>query len=264
MKKLYFFDVDGTLIEFRKGIYDISHQLRSALKTIKERGDKYFICTGRAHGTLPDAIRTMEADGYSLCAGAFVTVDDKVLRNEHFSEETLSFMMERVMQFDVLIILECGFELYSNVFSKENGEELLKMWAIDRKYVKPLEDYRGLKVNKISITFNNLEDIKSMEDFSDRGITVLPQPTEDSFDITLSSCTKKDGVIAVKEYFKCEEETKVIAFGDSYNDIEMIEYADLGVAMGNAVDDLKKAADFVTLNVEEDGVFKGLVELGEI
>lgn len=264
MKNLYFFDVDGTLIEFRKEIYDISDNLKEALEKIKKRGDKFFISTGRAYGTLPPSIRNMNADGYSLCAGAFVTIGENVLRNVHFSKDDLNFMMERFLKHDVVILLECGFEIYSNAIDTEEGKKLLEMWAIDSNYVKPLRNYEDLKCNKISITFKNLEDIRTMEDFKDRGITVLPQPTEDSFDITLTSSTKKDGLVEIRRHFEKEDKLRLVAFGDSYNDMEMVSYADLGVAMGNAVDELKKVADYVTKDVDEDGIYEALKILGEI
>ena len=54
----------------------------------------------------------------------------------------------------------------------------------------------------------------------------------------------------------------IIAFGDNYNDIEMIEYADIGVAMGNGPQDLKQIADLVTRSVEDNGVYYGLKTLG--
>ena len=52
-----------------------------------------------------------------------------------------------------------------------------------------------------------------------------------------------------------------IAFGDNFNDIEMIEYAGIGVAMGNAEETLKQKSDYITLSNEEDGVGKFLNDL---
>ena len=56
------------------------------------------------------------------------------------------------------------------------------------------------------------------------------------------------------------EET--MAFGDSENDIEMLEFVGMGIAMGNATDDVKHAADHVTDDIDEDGIWKALVKLG--
>lgn len=54
----------------------------------------------------------------------------------------------------------------------------------------------------------------------------------------------------------------VVAFGDSMNDMEMIEYAGLGIAMGNAIEPLKRVADFVTDPIDQDGVWHGLIHAG--
>ena len=55
-----------------------------------------------------------------------------------------------------------------------------------------------------------------------------------------------------------------VAFGDGPNDFDMIEYAGIGVAMGNAVEALKRRADFVTKGIDEDGVAYAMEELGLI
>ncbi len=261
---LLFFDVDGTLLEFSRGIRDISPELKEALKQVHANGDKYFICTGRSHGGLPSSILEMGADGYSLCAGAFVTVNGQEVRNVHFPQDTLDFILNRLNQFPTLQYLECGLRLYTNHLGTEAARHFNEKFGIREENLEPLTETRGLEVNKISVTFKNLEDIACMEDFADHGITVLVQPSQDSFDITLSGSTKRDGIKAVKQYLGNAKDSKIFAFGDNYNDIEMIDYADVGVAMGNGPHDLKKIADFVTKNVEEDGVFFALQELGLI
>lgn len=261
---LLFFDVDGTLLEFSKGIRDISPELKAALAKIHANGDKYFICTGRSHGGLPSSILEMGADGYSLCAGAFVTVNAELVRNAHFSQATLDFILQRLGQFETLQYLECGLRLYTNHYGTPASKLFNEKFGIRETNLEPLAQIRGLEVNKISVTFKNMADIDCMEDFADHGITVLVQPSPDSFDITLAGSTKRDGIKAVKEYLGYPKNSKVYAFGDNYNDIEMIEYADVGVAMGNGPQDLKYKADYITKNVEDDGVLFALKELGLI
>lgn len=261
---LIFFDVDGTLLEFSKGIKDLSWELKQALETIRANGDRYYICTGRSHGMLPSTIREMKADGYSLCAGAYVRVNGQEIRNVYFSQEKLDFIMNRLRQYEPVFYLECGLDLYSNLSETEESHIYQKRFGIDSAYVKPLGETKGLKVNKISVIFNSPDHVEAMEDFSDHGITVLPQPGALGFDITLAHSTKRDGIKAVKEFMNTEGGVRTIAFGDNYNDIEMIEYADIGVAMDNGPEDLKQVADFVTRSVEEEGVLYGLKELGII
>ena len=261
---LLFFDVDGTLLDFSKGIRDISSELKTALDTIHAKGDQYFICTGRSHGGLPSSILEMGADGYSLCAGAFVRLYDKEIRNVHFSQATLDFILNRLNQFETLQYLECGLRLYTNHYGTPVSKHFNEEFGIRESNLEPLRVTQGLQVNKISVTFKNMADIDAMEDFADHGITVLVQPSPDSFDITLSGSTKRDGIKAVTEYLGDPKDAIVYAFGDNYNDIEMIEFADVGVAMGNGPQDLKNKADYITKNVEEDGVLFALKELGLI
>ena len=66
-------------------------------------------------------------------------------------------------------------------------------------------------------------------------------------------CSKATGLEKLSKYLNIKKE-EIIAIGDAQNDIEMIEYAGVGVAMGNANDEIKNIADFVTKSNEEDGV----------
>ena len=67
----------------------------------------------------------------------------------------------------------------------------------------------------------------------------------------------------IKEYLKKNniKKSETMAFGDGENDIDMLEFVQIGIAMGNASDNVKKYADFVTDSVDEDGIEKALEEL---
>jgi hydroxymethylpyrimidine pyrophosphatase-like HAD family hydrolase len=69
--------------------------------------------------------------------------------------------------------------------------------------------------------------------------------------------SKSNAVKFVSERLKLDS-SEIIAMGDNYNDIEMIKFAGMGVAMGNAPDDIKAIADFVTDTNNDDGVRKAL------
>ena len=80
-------------------------------------------------------------------------------------------------------------------------------------------------------------------------------------DIVPSNSSKPAGIRAALEHYGLRQE-ETIAFGDGGNDIPIIEYAGIGVAMGNATDDVKAAADYVTDTVDEDGVVTALQRFG--
>jgi Cof subfamily protein (haloacid dehalogenase superfamily) len=78
-----------------------------------------------------------------------------------------------------------------------------------------------------------------------------------AMDIIPSSGSKKEGIKRVLEYYKIPLEN-TMAFGDGENDIEMLEYVAIGIAMGNAGEKVKKAADYVTDGVDDDGILHAL------
>ena len=72
-------------------------------------------------------------------------------------------------------------------------------------------------------------------------------------EIMSMKASKSDAIHMLKDHFHVKQE-EIMAFGDNFNDIDMIRYAGLGVAMGNAADEVKEVADYITLSNEEDGV----------
>lgn len=80
-------------------------------------------------------------------------------------------------------------------------------------------------------------------------------------DIVPLNGSKAEGIKQLVNHLK-EKPKRVIAFGDGYNDIEMLQLADIGVAMGNASDEVKAHADFVTKRIDEDGIYYACEQLG--
>ena len=81
-------------------------------------------------------------------------------------------------------------------------------------------------------------------------------------DVVEKGNSKADGLRRLAVYFGEKEDlSDTVAFGDSMNDIEVVQEAGIGVAMGNAVDALKKVADYVTAPIGEDGIYKACEHL---
>lgn len=258
-----FFDVDGTLLDVRHQLMEVTSATKASFRQLKDKGDVRIICTGRSHGLLPSTIVDLEPDGYSLCAGAYVRWQGEILRNVTFPKETLAFMMERFAHHETILLLECGLDLYSNQYDTDLGRTLVEKLTLNPDHFTPLpKAWADLPVNKISVTFLDETAPDLFEDFTDHGITVLPQPIKNSYDITLTSSTKREGLEAIVNHLKLGEEDTILAFGDSYNDIQMLSFADIGVAMGDAPQEVKAVADKVTETVMEDGVARELERQG--
>ena len=79
----------------------------------------------------------------------------------------------------------------------------------------------------------------------------------------LEEYSKADGLRCLAEYFGEDTDLRdTVAFGDSMNDMEVIQEAGTGVAMGNAIEELKKCADLVTDPIEQDGIWNACIRLG--
>ena len=80
-------------------------------------------------------------------------------------------------------------------------------------------------------------------------------------DIVPVNGSKAEGIKQLVQHLS-EKPEQIVAFGDGYNDIEMLQLADIGVAMGNASDAVKAHADFITKPIDEDGIYYACEKLG--
>ena len=102
-KKIVFFDIDGTLYEFEKGIPDSAVE---GLKRLKENGHIIILCTGRPVSSLFPEILCLPHDGIISGAGTRVEFGDKVLRNELLSNELLMQTVPRMEKNGCTAVLE--------------------------------------------------------------------------------------------------------------------------------------------------------------
>ena len=92
---------------------------------------------------------------------------------------------------------------------------------------------------------------------------VCTQWFDTGYDVFSKNCSKSVGIEKVLEYYGIARED-TMAFGDGMNDKEMLELVKIGVAMGNAKDEIKSIADYVTDDVNHDGIIKALEHFGLI
>ena len=86
---------------------------------------------------------------------------------------------------------------------------------------------------------------------------------EYGFDVIPLNYNKAKGIEALINYLGIKKE-EVIAIGDGHNDAEMIKYAGLGIAMGNAIDKCKKVADYITSDIDDNGIYNAFKYAGII
>lgn len=258
MPKCFFFDVDGTLLPFGKSIPDSAVY---SIKAAQALGSRCFIASGRSIAELP-LFPMLAFDGYICSAGATIIVDDKLIYSAHIERGAFDSLFRYLSEKGFYVISQTDKATY---LSKDAWDMFTRQLM---KHIGRLVELNGLV---ISDTVPEDEDVKKVLFLSDDDgygvdrvrkeidpmFTVVNNtvglPQEIMAEIVLSGISKATGIEKVLSYFGVDRSDSV-AIGDGSNDIEMVEYADIGIAMGNSSGDLKAVADYITTDIEEDGI----------
>ena len=117
-----------------------------------------------------------------------------------------------------------------------------------------VKEYSGNPISQCCIYATAQEAKEFIKDLPDCKIS---QWNPCAYDVIPKQGGKTAGIESILKHYGIKKE-EIMAFGDAENDIEMLQYAQIGVAMGNADDEVKEAADYVTDMVDSDGIYKAL------
>lgn len=266
-RKLVFLDIDGTILDENVKITD---RTRYAVRQAKKRGHVVCIATGRCMAEIRTEIRAVGFDGYVSAAGAYIVYGDRVLYAKYLPEDVLRLAAGMIRKTGGICILEGSEYLYIPVKdwlnlekraqTEEEADRLLKAYHGSQYLFESWEEVSH--VNKISYFWSGLPYEKVKEQAEGLGLTATAFSMEwaagESGELTKQGCHKGEGILRMAEYLGIERED-MLAIGDSANDIEMLQTAGVGIAMGNADEDVKAAAHEVTGSVLEDGVYQAFV-----
>ncbi|MGH4119424.1 sugar-phosphatase [Clostridium sp.] len=257
MYKLIALDMDGTLLNDKKEISPANHE---AIKLARDNGVKVVLASGRplvGFKKYLEELDLISKDDYAVAFnGALVQSSEG---GEIVSKTTLTLD-------DYKYLFELSKELKCNIHALT---ETTVISPKDSKYTKHEADMNGIS-REISDVYDVPADttiVKVMfvdePEIIEEIMNKIPEEVSDKYTVVRSapfyleflhkSVNKGAGVAALAEMLNIKQE-EVICIGDAGNDIHMIKYAGLGVAMGNAFPEIKKIADFITKTNEEDGV----------
>lgn len=256
--KMIVLDIDGTLTNDEK---KITPKTLDALKKAQERGIILVLASGRPVAGLDLLKQELEMDthhGVLLAYNGGKVLDaqnGKVLYEKAISQERAKAVLRHLEQFPVSPMVMNGKFLYvpqkdgykADYESSINGLEIVEVGL--------LSEFLNFNPVKILTAAPNEVLLEHMEK--------MTEPFQKEFAFVMSApfyleCNLKGITKAASLDMVCKElgiaQSEVIAFGDAQNDMSMVEYAGLGVAMGNACEELKTIANDVTLSNNEDGI----------
>lgn len=255
MMKAIFFDIDGTLVPHGKS--QIVPSTIKALQQLKEQGIKIFIATGRAVPSIDFVLNQFEFDGYLALNGQYCYADHQTIRKETIDKESLKKVLPYLEDKKISSMFAEKDYVYVNMIS----DNLIHFRKGHLEGLEPIDDPK-----------------RSLENDTYQLMTFIPEEKEKEFFEHLPNCKsarwhpefadiipchggKNTGIDAMCQYLDISIE-EVMAFGDGGNDIDMLKHVGLGIAMGNANDIVKKAANYVTDDVEDDGIYHALQYFG--
>ncbi len=274
-EKYLFFDMDGTLISRKER--RIPQSAIEGIQQAMENGHHCFICTGRGYRMAQEYFDQLVLPGIIFSNGAGIAYDGKILETRDLHPSTV----ERLRS--ICENLGGGYGLLTTTYTYQNENERNRMGKhfferkidtdiqayYDRRGLKLIEEYQNEGVQKMDFSFQSelTADIffarvpASLHTVVAGGYYATMGRT--GGEITANGVTKGAGIQRVLDMFSVDPKD-TYGFGDSSNDLEMMEVVEHGVAMGNGSDQIKQVASYVTDDVDENGIYHALKHYGLI
>lgn len=259
-RKIFSFDIDMTLLDHKT--YEITPSALLAIEKLKEHGHIIVLATGRNPENTDSRqfIDIVAPNAVIGLNGTLVKVGDTKIYEHFFDKEVLKELADFALKKGYAVGLT--FEDKDYYFNSQIVDDCdKKRWGTTfRKYYPP-ETLFELPVRTLTYVGKK----GGAKDIEDHFPTLKLPLFAGMFgaDIIEKVASKANGLKVLCEYFDINIKDTV-AFGDSMNDVEIIEDAGVGIAMGNSIDELKLHADYVTDNIAADGVFNALKKFGFI
>lgn len=250
--KVVFVDIDWTLFDHKAKKWD--KKSLKALKKCQKRGYKVVVNTARPyHSALQFKVFDMlKPDGYIVCNGGLVVMDNKIIYQNKLSSEDLNKVCEIVLSRGRT--MECFTSKDAFLIAPEN-EYVHRVFNIYYEDMPEVRDYHNEEVIACAY-FGPPSDDHEMRKLIPSHLH-YSRYTDSGVDVSTMPHLKGDGVDVVLQYLNVDKK-ETISFGDDVGDIHMFEHTGIGVAMGNAKGDVKLHATFVTKEVWNNGVYHGL------
>ena len=263
MPKLLFFDIDGTLFDDNR---QLPATVAPALRQARANGCRVFLNSGRTLCNLDPRLDALPLDGMVLGCGTRVILHGKTLRALEFSPGDTAKLRAEALAAGIPLVWECDIGIWFDPEGPSHPavagfRDFSEKAGIARVIREGDPDFRAVKM----FTFASPEAVRSLLDrFS---AVSLPFQAIDrrnnSWELVPACCSKASGINLLREVLQVPL-SDCYAFGDSENDLPMLEHVPNSVAMGNAPESVSIRCAFTAPRPEADGIAEALKALGLI
>lgn len=256
--KIAFFDIDGTLTNNKKEV------LPSTIKTLNKAsklGIKLTLCSGRSNEYLVKYAKYFNNIDYLISSNGARIYDIKNNKNIYtntLNNEDIIDIHNYTNKNELCLTITSNILAYINNYTPITNEDVYM------KRINKIEDILNSNLYQFIVVNNDLNKFIDLENYLktkqnikliNYSLSYLKKETSDYyfFDIVSIDVSKGNAINKLLEYTKINKE-ETICFGDSVNDLDMFKSCGTKVAMGNAIDELKKESDFITDSNENNGI----------
>ena len=259
MTKAIFFDIDGTLLSMKT--HKVPESTRRSLEELRKKGIKLFLATGRSPAWLGaiEGMLDFKFDGYVMLNGQYCIYEGQVLRDVAIPLESLEPLIPYIEEKEI----SCEFveedHMYINIINERvlSFREKIGGTGYDT-HVEDLSRIYRKKTYQLLAYIDERDEKEFLDHIPNcKAMRWCPEFA----DIVIADGGKDKGIESLLDYLDISRED-CMAFGDGGNDISMLEYVGSGVAMGNANPPVKLIADFVTKDIDDDGIEYALKHFG--
>lgn len=269
--KIICIDLDGTLFTGRN--HFISEESIQAIQEASKRGIEVVITTGRIYNNAVQVSEKIGVKSPVIAANGAVIMDRDLKKEIYYgalSKAQCTRLMELAKKHEVTTHFYTTDRVISNDLKGYVGSLIYKFKIRHSKYgiivdkcisyntlVRRFNEYEN-RIAKCVIYSNNTKRVQAFKEdaYRDEELTVCGAGNY-SLEVNSKGVSKGKAVEILASYLDVERE-EILCIGDNENDIFMIQYAGIGVAMGNAVPRLKEVSDYITDTNYNDGVAKAI------
>ncbi len=252
--KAVFFDVDGTLLSHRTVM--VPDSTIEAIRIMQSNGIKCVMSSGRHPNEIDRLhLENIDFDAYVTANGQIVLDKDRnVIAARPFSEKETEILVSGFEEKRIPLLLSSINDMYVNYIDDEVRKILEEIHTPEPR----VDSYKGEKLYQ-AVAYVGGKNPEWIEELKKKFHVTFWN--ENGADIVSKEANK---AIGISDYIDLMgiKRSETMGFGDGENDKEMLEYTGIGVAMGNSADELKRIADYITDDIDEDGLYNACKHFG--
>ena len=275
MGKIIFIDVDGTLVDYEGNLPDSAV---TAIRQARSKGHRVYMCTGRSKAEIYPKLWDIGLDGMIGGNGSYVEDHGTVVMHQLITLEQCRRIVDWLHERGLEFYLESNNGLFASEHFEEAGQPAIRLYS--KRKERPGAEQVTIRsafpdmifggelyrddLNKVSLLLSSYQDyLDAKEAFPDLKAGTWGGKGEEALfgDLGVKDIDKAVAIETLLRYLHADRKD-TIAFGDAKVDIPMLECCAYGVAMGSGGAEIKAAADYVTDDVDKDGLYNAFEKLG--